>query len=205
MTTMENVPTIDISPLFLRDGVKESGESKRNECYKAIGDACRKWGFFYISNTGIPEEVVENFHRDMNSFFHLPSEVLDKIRRTQQNSRGYFDDELTKKKLDWKRCFDFGAQDGSLESKGMDGSNQWPLESEHATFRKTMIDYFGIMENLSKVLLSAMCKSLGFPQEALDTFFPQHTSYLRLNYYPLCPDPESNLAIVSNLVFVYVF
>ena len=196
---MENVPTIDISPLLMRDNAKKVIESDVIECYEEIDDACRKWGFFYISNHGIPHEVVENFRRDMDSFFHLTSEQLDKIRRTQMNSRGFFDDELTKKKLDWKRGFDFGAQDGSLDNEGLDGFNQWPLESEHATFRNTMTNYFGVMESLSKVLLGAICKSLGFPQEALATFFPQHTSYLRLNYYPLCPDPESTLAIVSYL------
>lgn len=38
---------------------------------------------------------------------------------------GWFDDELTKQKLDWKEGFDIGAQDGSLDLVGLDGANQW--------------------------------------------------------------------------------
>jgi isopenicillin N synthase-like dioxygenase len=132
----------------------------------------------------------------MAEFFHLDPNILNKIRRSKDNSRGYFDDELTKNKLDWKRCFDFGAQDGSLDNKGMDGENQWPLPSEHATFEHVTKDYYKQMEDLSKVLLGAICESLGLQSNMLsESFDGNHTSYLRMNYYPICDDPESHMAI----------
>ena len=140
--------------------------------------------------------MLKSFRKDMDEFFHLPREALGAIKRTQENSRGYFDDELTKNKLDWKRCFDFGAQNGSLDNEGMDGSNQWPLEGQHSSFENTMRDYFHQMEHLSAVLLGAICRSLGMDSDALKHYHDgNHTSYLRLNYYPKCPNPDSTLAV----------
>jgi len=188
MTIESKVPMINIHSLL-------SGESSE-ECIAEIGNAARDWGFFYIQNHGIKPDLISAFRQDMDEFFHLPEKTLDNIRRTQENSRGYFDDELTKNKLDWKRCFDFGAQDGKLDNKGLDGFNQWPLVKEHATFERTMKEYFHQMQSLSEVLLSAFCRSLDMDRDALHQHFDgNHTSYLRLNYYPKCPNPDENLAI----------
>lgn len=163
---------------------------------KEIFDACSEWGFFYIENHGISKDLLESFRSDMDKFFHLPHKVLDSIKRCQTNSRGYFDDELTKNKLDWKRCFDVGAQNGSMDSKGMDGWNQWPTKEQHGTFETTIRTYFHEMEELSAILLRALCRGLDFKPDTLQKHFVgNHTSYLRLNYYPKCPDPSSTLAV----------
>ncbi len=189
---LDSVPVIDIEPLVLPD----ADGNIRTSCIEEIAKACRDWGFFYIKNHGISDNTISDFRTNMAEFFHLHDGILDKIRRNQHNSRGYFDDELTKNKLDWKRCFDFGAQDGSLDKEGMDGKNQWPLATEHETFEKVMRDYYSQMEGLSKVLLGALCESLHFETDALDENFDgNHTSYLRMNYYPVCEDTENNMAV----------
>lgn len=189
---LDSVPVIDIAPLLS----SSQDNDARVICVQEIGDACREWGFFYIKNHSISEETVKIFKKDVSEFFHLDQNILDKIRRTKDNSRGYFDDELTKNKLDWKRAFDFGAQDGSLDNEGMDGKNQWPLVSEHETYEETMRDYYGQMEDLSQILLGAICESLGLESNRLtENFDKNHTSYLRLNYYPICDDTKSNMAI----------
>jgi isopenicillin N synthase-like dioxygenase len=192
---LESVPIIDIAPLLCPDADGNHNQLK-DDCIEEIKAAARDWGFFYISNHGISRELIAAFRKDMDTFFHLSGTILDKIRRNEENSRGYFDDELTKNKLDWKRCFDFGAQNGHLDEEGMDGMNQWPSREEHATFEVTMKEYFYKMENLSETLLSALCESLGMKSDILkEDFEGNHTSYLRLNYYPKCPTPEENLAV----------
>ena len=198
---LDSVPIIDLQPLLSEPATSSSSSSttnakSRNECIETIGKACKEWGFFYIQNHGITNETIQNFRSNMDQFFHLQNNILDKIRRTKDNSRGYFDDELTKNKLDWKKCFDFGAQDGSLDNAGMDGRNQWPLRSEHETFELVMRDYFDQMEGLSKILLQAICESLGLQSDIVqDVFDGNHTSYLRMNYYPVCDEPESHMAV----------
>jgi len=190
---LDSVPVIDIGPLL--SSVDGNPEMKLR-CIHELFDACREWGFFYIQNHGLSDKDISRFRQNVSEFFHLPQEVLTEIKRNQENSRGYFDDELTKNKLDWKRCFDFGAQDGSLDKEGMDGKNQWPSVSDHETFEQVMRDYFDQMEKLSEILLGAICESLDLPSDSLRQFFESnHTSYLRLNYYPVCPNPESHMAI----------
>lgn len=197
---LDSVPIINLQPLLSPpDPESDSDQANaeaRNECIDAIGKACKQWGFFYIQNHGISTKSIQTFKTNMAEFFHLKNSALDKIRRTGNNSRGYFDDELTKNKLDWKKCFDFGAQDGRLDNEGMDGKNQWPLQTEHETFEAVMRDYFNQMEGLSKTLLQAICVSLGHPSNVLQNVFDgNHTSYLRMNYYPICDDPESHMAV----------
>ena len=195
--SIQSVPTIDISPLISSQPGCPKQEELEQQCVNEIRKACSEWGFFYIENHGISKELIQSFRYDIDRFFHLPQEDLDTIRRTEKNSRGYFDDELTKNKLDWKRCFDVGAQNGSLDNIGMDGWNQWPNKNSHSSFESTIRTYFYEMEKLSAVLLRAVCRSLDVePEELLENHFVgKHTSYLRLNYYPVCPDPSSTLAV----------
>ena len=40
------------------------------------------------------------------------------------HAAGWYDDELTKQRVDWKQGFDVGAQDGDLDGQGLDGVNQ---------------------------------------------------------------------------------
>ena len=107
--SLTSVPTIDVSHLL-----STSNQVQKDKSIVELGCAFREWEFFYIKNHGVSDAVINSFRNEMSTFFHLPENVLNNIRRNQKNSRGYFDDVLTKNKIDWKRCFDFGAQDGSL-------------------------------------------------------------------------------------------
>ena len=114
-----------------------------------------------------------------------------KIKRTAGNSRGYFDDELTKQTRDWKEAIDIGAQDGDLDGRSdIDGFNQWPHEDAH--FRASVETYFKQMEGLSKTLCTALALGLGERANFFDPLFEKHTSYLRINHYPPCPNPVAN-------------
>lgn len=178
---IESVPVIDIAPLLASFEVSEEdteADPAFADCIRNLGLACKEWGFFYVQNHGICPATLEVFRQNVKDFFLLPPAALNEIRRTNTNSRGYFDDELTKKKLDWKRCFDFGAQDGSLDQEGMDGYNQWPLKSEHATFENTLREYFDTMEGLSEILLSAIMRGLGLNSDKLKHHFDNnHTIF----------------------------
>jgi hypothetical protein len=75
---------------------------------------------------GIDRAKTDAFLSATREFFALPLERKAAIRRTEENSRGYYDNEFTKQKRDWKEGLDIGAQNGSLHAKGPDGWNQWP-------------------------------------------------------------------------------
>lgn len=206
-TSKPTIPTISIASLLKSKATEEEKEDYK-KTLSSIRYACETYGFFYISNHGIPTTLIQDFRSSCaNLFEHTPKQELLKIKRTQTNSRGYFDDELTKNKLDWKECFDFGAQNGSLDKEGRDGYNQWPSSEESSSytssstttdnsFEKTQRLYFETMQELSRILLGSMAQSLNLPHDILDEYFvDNHTSYLRLNYYRKCPNPEDVMAV----------
>ena len=129
----------------------------------------------------------------MEAFFGLPLENKLKVKRTQTNSRGFADDELTKQKQDWKQLFDLGhVPDRTMPSDDaanlvMDGYNQWPT-SDLPRFEGAMLSYYDACEKISVALMEAIAESLDLPRDTFASSFNPHTSYLRLNWYPLCPD-----------------
>ena len=131
--------------------------------------------------------------------------VKDAMRRDAGNSRGWYNDELTKQRRDWKEGLDFGAtpacdwsrRDDEAANANMDGFNRFPPADLLPAFRPTMLEYFDALTGLAERLTSLFSLGLGMPA---DYFAPQlrtaHTSYLRLNYYaPYTGDDPTQLCI----------
>jgi isopenicillin N synthase-like dioxygenase len=203
-------PVIDVSALLQAGPGGASGAAAAAAAaartVEEVRSACAEWGFFQCINHGISEEVLGQFDRECRAFFDLPLRVKRGIKRAQDNSRGWFDDELTKQRRDWKECIDIG-QPGWSE---VDGRNQWPDPEAAPRFRPVMEAYYASCLRLSRVLLRAAAVGLGMAADHFDAAAEPHTSYLRLNYYPVCdrkvapashgyeePDPEvdGNLGI----------
>ena len=72
---------------------------------------------------------------------------------------------------------------------------QWPAGLP--AFKPIISEFYEACDALALRLLRVMSRNLGMPAEFLDANFrPEHTSFLRLNYYPRCPtpnDPRSTL------------
>ena len=149
---------------------------------EAIKRACTEWGFFQCSHHGIPAQVLHDFDVESRKFFQLPLSIKTPIKRTATNSRGWFDDELTKQIKDWKECIDIGQPGKSA----VDGENQWPLTSAAPQFRPAMDAYYHHCWVLSRALLRACAVGLNMSPNHFDEQAEPHTSYLRLNYYPKC-------------------
>ena len=187
--SINEIPTINIQSLF-----EEENEENNELLINEIRHACKEYGFFYIQNHNVDPDLIGQFRQVTENFFKLPKEKKYLIKRTRENSRGYFDDELTKNIVDWKEGFDFGAQDGSLEKHGIDGHNQWPTEP--IEFEAIMRKWFATMQKLSKLLLKVIAKSLDWNENIFAPYFDSnHTSLMRLNYYPICPNPENNMGV----------
>lgn len=176
-------PVIDVSALLTSDSV-DAG----SDVVKQINKAATSWGFFQVVGHGVPQADIDAFDAAVKRFFAQDKDNKYKIKRTADNSRGYFDDELTKQTRDWKEAIDIGAQDGDLNGRSaVDGFNQWP-DSDPA-FRMDITTYFAHMERLSRTLCQGLAVGLGEEQHFFDPLFTKHTSYLRINHYPLCPNP----------------
>lgn len=192
--SVEHVPIIDLS------------NKNKSEVIKEISQACQTYGFFQVNNHGIPLSFLQELRSAMKAFFQLSNAQKDALRRNERNSRGYFDDELTKQKRDWKECLDVGVPgsknwnipDDHPKNACLDGFNQFP-DKVLPEFRSTIVQYFQACETLSHQIAVYMAIGLGVSQEGLaecngaddserlvQLLRKDHTSYLRLNYYPPC-------------------
>jgi len=178
---VSGVPTIDLGPFPGPDG---DGVVTR------VAEACRDWGFFQVVNHGIPADLVGRVWDETHAFFALPRAEKRRVARSAENPRGYYDRELTKNVRDLKEVFDFGyllhpelPDDHPANRAAVDGSNRWP--EGVPGFRETMVEYFGACERLGRRIFEAFCLGLGLPAGTLAPHFEPHTSFVRLNYYPL--------------------
>ncbi|NKB98748.1 MAG: hypothetical protein GKR90_09690 [Pseudomonadales bacterium] len=138
--------------------------------------ACRELGVFYLVDHGL--DGVSNLFDQAQKFFRLPKSEKLTISRTRNNPWGYFDHELTKNKPDWKEIFDFGSDHDGLTPRWPDGL---------VAFRHFCESHYQSCEQLSFQILAAVSKNLGVGGSFLfHAFEPEHSSFLRLNYYPPC-------------------
>ena len=165
---IEQVPVIDIAELG-------SPESLRR-----IDRACRDWGFFQVTGHGIESALLRNIFEVSREFFLQPEAAKRRIRRDADNPWGYYDQELTKNRRDWKEIYDFGPADGdSLKPR-------WPGGYFRLRFEPVVRAYYANCRSLGLRLLSAMAANLGVsPEYLVSGFDDAHTSFLRLNHYPI--------------------
>lgn len=155
---------------------------ERRGTLRALDAACSEWGFFQVVDHGLDDALIGTLHRQMRAFFAQPQVAKRAISRTAENPWGFFDRELTKNTRDWKQIYDYGPPDGGALLP------QWPAALP--AFRPVVEAFYGACETLALRLLGAVAVNLGMaPGHLASAFAPAHTSFLRLNYYPPCPNP----------------
>ena len=176
---VDHVPVIDIRSLW-----NNGNEQEYNDTILQIARACREWGFFQVVNHGIAEILITNTWSQVHEFFAQPEEARLALLRTRENPWGYYNNELTKNQRDRKEVFDYTSEgvDAIYQSE-----NRWP--ENDTGFRTTMQSYMASCTGLSLKLLQAFCVGLQLPADFMtDDFASGHTSFVRLNYYPVA-DP----------------
>ncbi|KAH9777126.1 diox n domain-containing protein-related [Citrus sinensis] len=113
MTEALQLPVIDLS------------SPDRLSTAKSIRQACIDYGFFYLVNHGVEEELISQMFNESKKFFSLQLE--DKMKLARKEHRGYtaLCDEIldpsSTSEGDPKESFYIGPLEGTLSSM-----NQWP-------------------------------------------------------------------------------
>ncbi len=156
-----------------------------------IEAACRDSGFFLIAGHGL-EPMLDEVWEMTRWFFDLPPAAKRAVARSETNSRGFYDRELTKNTRDMKQVYDFGFKpfpdlaDDHQSNRTQDGWNQWPTVPGSDRFRSVMWTYFEACHVVALDLLKVLAANLGAPADELTPdFTPRHSSFLRLNHYPV--------------------
>ncbi len=168
--TRLTLPVINLATLWQPDSLR------------ALDCACRNWGAFQLVGHPITPLLQSRLQGAMRGFFHQPRSSKLLIERSANNPWGYYDQELTRQAQDWKEVFDYGPADGDALTP------QWPEGVDD--FRVAVLSYYHLCEKIAFDLLAAITANLGGGTEHVQNCFrPQHTSFVRLNYYPKCAQP----------------
>jgi isopenicillin N synthase-like dioxygenase len=183
-----SLPVIDLSLL------QENGEHRQALAH-SLEDACLHTGFFYVSNHGIPTELIGRVFRDSRALFGLPVERKEAIHKAHSPAnRGY--EPLRGQTLepgsppDLKEGFYIGEELDDSDPRVRagrfnQGPNQWP--EGLPAFEDTMTEYFDAMNDLSARIMEALALALGLSQDYFADFCHQPLATLRLLHYP--PQP----------------
>ncbi|KAH7517924.1 protein DMR6-LIKE OXYGENASE 2 [Ziziphus jujuba] len=192
----EGIPLIDLS-----GAISNSSPETLKKVAREVGNACKEWGFFQVINHGVPAETLKKLESARNKFFSLPLEEKRKVRRAETNFLGYYEHEFTKNVRDWNEHYDislierypFPASPDVNDTTMVDYFNRWPENPPE--FREACEEFLRETEKLAFKLLELIALSLGLPGNRFNGYFKDQTSFIRLNYYPQCPNPDLALGI----------
>ena len=185
--TISDLDQAPVAPRGALDGVPlvDLGDDAR-DVKEAVADACREWGFFQVVGHGVPAGEIARVVATAREFFDRPREAKRMQQRSRDNPWGYYDRELTKEQRDRKEVYDIGPDVGghaSGEGDPFDGPTPWP--DTPPSFEPVMRGWYARMEKVAGRLVGLIGEALGDDGAMARAFEPRHTSYLRLNFYPL--------------------
>jgi isopenicillin N synthase-like dioxygenase len=189
------IPVVDLGPLVAgRDDPRTIA---------ALGTACSDVGFIYVTNHGVPRQLVALLAAQAAEFFARPMDEKMQIV-LDRRMRGYLP-------LNY-RSYEGEARAGTSHQEGfwvgherelnpenlLDGPNQWP--EDQPELKPAMLDYFAAVERLSLTLQRGFALALGLAPDFFAPIFEQPMSRLKLNHYPPqdAPEADNDIGVVPH-------
>src|SRR5258708_5523490 len=182
---MSAIPVIDISPLM------DGSPAEAQAVAKAVGQACRGVGFFYISGHGVPPALMQRVFDSSAAFFTGPAAMREAVSFSGPgDNRGYIrlgGETLDPgKPADVKEAFNIGLElapdDPELLARApFRAANLWP---DMPDFRDTMLEYFNAVWRLGRDLHRGFALDLGLERDFFETKLDKPNATLRLLHYP---------------------
>jgi isopenicillin N synthase-like dioxygenase len=178
------LPVIDISGLLTDD--KEAHRAVA----KALGEAARTSGFFYITNHGVSESLIADLFAASKEFHEKPRTFKMKYwSGFTTHHRGYVPLEENgasfPKRINFNEAWDMSYEAPAdhpdyLANWRMTGPNIWP---DLPGWKDTVSTYYDAVFSLGLKLLGALASELGVDPEELKKQINNPTSQLRLLRY----------------------
>ena len=159
----------------------------------SIRDACLSDGFFYITNHGVPDAVIEAVYEQGRRFFRQPPEVK---RQAAVNARHRGFNALgdahmyEARKPDYKEFFSMGLDlpeddPDVLAGEKLRGPNNWPPGMP--AFRAALEAYYAAMLACGADLMRAVAVSLELDADFFSARYRKPLQRTQIVYYP--PQP----------------
>ncbi|KZT34373.1 Clavaminate synthase-like protein [Sistotremastrum suecicum HHB10207 ss-3] len=159
-----SLPIISIAPYL---PTSTASEKQKLETSRALHEACRDYGFFYLDISSFADKSETDELTDLaREFFALPQDVKDRLSlRNQDNARGYarLNENVTQGKADAHEGLDFYRPVPNPDKNiPLHGENQWPDVSH---FRERYQRWTERMQELGLLVMEAMSVGLGMTRE----------------------------------------
>ncbi|KAM0748849.1 Clavaminate synthase-like protein [Meredithblackwellia eburnea MCA 4105] len=196
--TFTSIPVISFKNLH-------GDQEARLALAKEVGAACRDIGFFYASETGVPDDLVEETFETMREFFRQPTEQKMEASWNQSPAcRGYepFEESKTalKTNLDLRESFCIGDDYLDEEQKfegtipaGTKAQNIWP--QSFPALRPALYKYYDQVEPFARALLRIFALALELPEDAFESTYKFPIFGMRCLHYPPQPPEDGNLGL----------
>ncbi|KAB2047852.1 hypothetical protein ES319_A13G074600v1 [Gossypium barbadense] len=183
--TKEPIPTIDFSLLI------SSNPDERSKTIRELGKACGDWGFFMVTNHGVPERMMKAMIEVCREFFELTEEekgecegkhVLDPIRY------GTSFNPSVDKILYWRdhlKIFQHPA---------------FHSPSNPPSFREIALEYSKRTRGVMKEIVRGISESLGLEDKYIEkaSNLENCLQIMIANLYPSCPQPELAMGLPAH-------
>ncbi|XVE49509.1 hypothetical protein DITRI_Ditri01bG0088100 [Diplodiscus trichospermus] len=174
--TKESIPTIDFSLLT------STIPDERSKVIQELGKACQDWGFFMVTNHGVPESLMKATIEACRGFFELTDEekqefkgnhVLDPIRC------GTSFNVSVDKVLFWRDFLKLFTHP------------EFHSPNKPAAFSEIASEYSKRVRQVAREILRGISESLGLEEDYIDKALNLENGLqvLVANLYPRCPQP----------------
>jgi isopenicillin N synthase-like dioxygenase len=184
------IPVIDFGPAFRGEpgGLEAAAPEVRR--------ACEQVGFFYMTDHGVPQEIIDAAFEASREFHAMPLE--DKMRlKLNESNIGYLPVNQSIQRAstvhkatrpNYNESFFISHDRGAdhpdvLAGTPLRGRNQWPLG--HERMRSAMVRYFKALGGVGERMLPVLARALDMPAGYFRPFFANEAHVnLRFLHYP---------------------
>lgn len=176
----DDIPVVDLSPL--RNGTDQQ------QVAQALHNASRNLGFIYISDHGIPDNLIQGARSCAYDFFRSSDNVKNDLL-ISSGHRGWLKPGASKMhdgaRADLKESFIWGYENESdlaHDAHPLRGANQWPQFVPH--MRTMAMDYFKAVHEVAFHLMRGFAIGLGLDENFFLQSCSQPLSRASFVYYP---------------------
>lgn len=198
----EEIPSLDLGPYLAgKPGALDALATQLAKIQQEIG-------FYYITNHGVPKELIQKANAKLKQFFALPMSEKMKLKTNAASvgfippkSTVYVTSTVNKNTMpDLNECLitarERPADDPNvIARRRFHGPNEWPSEDVLPGYRTTMLEYYAAMEALGRKMLPVYARALGMPANYFDPFFTDPMWITRNQYYPAVQAEENQFGI----------